>query len=765
MGGRAGEPCRERSHATPLTLNFGNAAVGLDSESDLVKTLGAKIYGELRFPGDPSQAIGNTLGDSTSPRTSLGFSPTNPLSWDLGDNGNVTFGLTPSAKGEVSIQKSGTLFTYTLGDDEPTKVPVPAGHAYVSITLNVSLGLCLARKFSSGDFGVSGNVSRKSSFAITFRKAFPLSANTSGAIKETFEAFTLPFAPASVSRMADGDFLDYEFEGKIAAGFGATYGVTTCLIGGRSGGEISRSFDVSGLGKMVACAKPKFNAGLSFAFEYDHDDTFRAIVSRGANSAKLMYFRSASEETKTTESMGVTFTANAEFNLPSSVPALASHLAQSAFSSAAGEAGKMAESGLEKALGKEQSPALKKYIDDVNAGIKGLLTKNNGEKVELELRQERISTDSALFCFEFDLTQAEALSTGYPKAIAGDLRGALQAAGVTLDPGAYVEHLWTVNTAASFQFFDLFKAEDVASYYQKTRLEYAGNRTFRLVFQTGVKETATVNAKDNSCEVYFTATAPASGVAVTSKDLVVTLNFTAIDHGAAAAQLTKRTLDFIGGADLRKAAAGIPEKLAGSLTVKCQFAQAAFARFTCDEYSGDRPSSLPHPLDEANYRTFLTAVQGIVPADNISRDFLRWFGSYDSWIDFNRVKIDGEGSQVTPDRRQAGNKAVNAWPDALQSIDNAERSSLQCYIYSAQSFMNLCDSLKHLASDLAGGDFDGNFARLMDALNTIISQNIPVYFIKPALAALFRAAECGVSGVKATKSGANVEIVFAADAG
>ncbi len=749
----------------PLTLNFGSKSTDLSSTADLVKFLESNGPAELKFLSDVTQFASETLQNIGNQQVSLKFSTSKQLKWNLGTNGNVTFGFSPSASAAVSIQTTGTLFTYKLSDGSPeVAVPVPAKTGYVSITFNVSLSVSAGASFSHAGFGVSGNASAGSTFAVSFRKAFPLTAYVVTAITQAFESFTLPFQPDGVSRIADGDFMDYEYLGSIKAGFGLSYGVSGSLLGGRSVGEINQSFNLSPFGKAVVNANPSFDLSAKFAFAYDHEDKFHVILERRSNAATLLYFRSDSNSISTTESLGIKLSAGAHFNLTSDLPDLAGKIAASALSGVSGTTGVKAATSLVNALTNSASGELQKFVNDVNSKVNGLLSKGDGQTIQLQFQQEHLTANTALFSFEFDLRQPDALTKGYPLAVSGDFAGAIQVAGVALDPGSFIEHTWIQASSASFQFFDLFKFSDVTQYFQDSKLIYAGNNQFRIMFQTGVKDTITVNSAQNSCEVYFTATAPANSKATTTGDLVVTLNFTMIDHTSKAAQETKRALRFIGGAALQAAEDAIPANLKGALTVNCQFPQAAFSMFNCDEYNGAQPSRLPHPFDAANYSAFIAAVQGIVPKDSVDQDFLRFFMSYDSWVEFNRVKFDQEGSQKPPDRHQIGNPAVSVWPSRLIRIDPLERSGLQCYLYSAQSFMNLCESLKHLGSGLDSGTFDDDFDLLIKSLDRIIKQNIAVFFIKPTLAALFRIGIGAASDVQLTTSGDNIGIVFTAQA-
>jgi len=746
-----------------LTLKLGSTSTDLDNSSDLIKFLTSNPAAELTFLGDLTQINNTTLKDLGNKQVSLTFNTSKQIKWDLGGSGGVTFGFSPSAGGTVSIDTTGTLFTYKLNEDsDPVNVPIPANTGYVSVTFNMSLGVSAEATVSSGNFGVSGNASASSTFAISFRKAFPLSTNAIDAITQTFQAFTLPFQPAGISQLKNGDYSDYEYLGTIKAGFGLTYGVTTNLLAGRSKGEISQSFNLSPLAKAVVNFKPTLDAAGSFKFAYDHEDTFRVIVARQDTSAELIYFRTKSNSISTTETLGITLSAGASFNLSSSVASTATTLAQSAFSSMPAALKSQATTTLTDSLVNKFSGVVQQHIDDVNTSINGLLSKADGQTIQLQLEQERLTTNTALFKFHFDLSQTDALDKGYPAAIKGDFVTAIQVNGVTLDSGAFVENYWKKSSSVSFQFFDLFKVAEVTDYFKDCKLVYLGQNKFRFLIQTGVEHSVTFQGKKNSCEVFFSASASTSAEVTNASDLQVVLNFNMVDESSDAAQETKRALTFIGGAALGKGAAAIPNNLLGSLTVNCQFPQSAFGKLKSDSYVKGKPTPLPHVFDKANYQAFMDAVKGIVPSDRIEEEFLRLFASYESWTLFNLAKIDRDGSTKPPDRLSVGNEAVNIWPASINEPDDSIRAGLQCYLYSAQGFMNLCDGLKGLGTDDLN-NFNGDFNNLTTWLNKMIKQNINVYFVKPTLAALFRMSLGSSSDLQVTQSGGNIAISFTAN--
>jgi hypothetical protein len=130
---------------------------------------------------------------------------------------------------------------------------------------------------SNANLGVKGSAGASRSFMLWNHRSFADTTPLGQAIIGAFESFVFPFAPESVSALGDGDFVDYEFAGRLALGFGVSYGFGGVLIGGRSGGEVTRSF-ASPLGSIVAKAKPSFRVGVGLDFDYTHEDDFRVVV-------------------------------------------------------------------------------------------------------------------------------------------------------------------------------------------------------------------------------------------------------------------------------------------------------------------------------------------------------------------------------------------------------------------------------------------------------------------------------------------------------
>ena len=90
-----------------------------------------------------------------------------------------------------------------------------------------------------------------------------------------------------------------------------------------------------------------------------------------------------------------------------------------------------------------------------------------------------------------------------------------------------------------------------------------------------------------------------------------------------------------------------------------------------------------------------------------------------------------------------------------------ERTRVGCYFEAGRHFMNLCAGLNQLAGDIDGVNTESQYEDLVSELNGIIKQDVPVFFIKPALIALLKVS--GSAPANLQLSGLNLS--FEASAG
>ncbi len=723
-----------------FSVHLGAETFTIGGEGDLGKFLKPDLPFILRSSSILTNLAGLTLADAITGALQFSLDGDLNATWDIG-GASVGFELKPSAKVVIEVHNSGELFNYNEGDDETRNisVPVPPGRGYISLRFHAGIESSISASGNVQGIGISGSFGDGNQFDIVNHRSYSLDTPVLDAIRNSFQAFVWPFQVSNVNGLNDGDYLDYEFLGSLSLGFGLTYGVSGNLLGGRHRGEISDSLKVP-FGKAIVSAKPTFSAAAKFALEYTHEDAFRVIVGRARaaaiNSASLYLFRMDKSSLTTKQTAGVKLKPGAAVDLSGPVDELTGRIAQSAFTHFPDPALKKAATDALKAGLKSGQDALDGYVKDVNKAV--------AQTIQLVFEQDRIRTSTALFEFDFDFNQPEALTAGYARALSGDFVSALRTRGVTLRPGSAIENSFVRQTSVTFQFFDVFKITDVVSYLTRTTLSYVGAGTFRFLGKAGVTTSLGVNQRGNSCEVFFTAEASEKGGSAELQDLAVRLHFVLTDHAAEAARQSARALNAIDSAKFQTAALQIAAAPSRSVKISGVFDQGAYGAI---QSGGD--------ADARNYAAFVTATDAVA---GDTAQFPPQFSAYSQWVFFNRAK----NGTLQPDRKHTGNPSRDVWPPEVPVPNGSLRDTIECYVYAAQSFMNLCESLRHLARDLDDAAYHDQQNLLMRSLNQIISQNIPVFFIKPALVALVHASGAQIAESKTGDAAYGLDICFTA---
>jgi len=693
--------------------------------------------------------------------------------WSVGADTKVTIGFGTEAHGIVQIRKAGEeIMRYRLGEEEKEVrvVTVPAGQVCLSIGFIVTLNLEGGAEFSSGNLGVSAHGSLNNQYRLVNHKLFPAGTGLRTALQTAFEKFCLPFKPEGVEEnLSDGEFVEYEFGGKLALGFGASYGVTKLLLAGRSKGEIRQAFE-SDLGKAVFTAKPAVKAGAEFAVNYEHTDAFRVVVGRkkvaGQNVVTLFLFRMDQSQLSVGFEAGVTVTAGLKFTLKSKVDDLIDKSANDLFGNLPKTARALAirafKETLNSAAGKKE---LDKYIAQVNQEIKKILAPTT-QKTALTAKFEKISTETALFHYEFDFASAGA-KTGFSQAMRGDFVSAIANPGVALMEGSYVERMFVRRTSIGFQFFDLYKVTSLTEYFQKTTLTYAGSGLFKFRFKTGVEQATKFLGSSASAEVFFSADALTNAGTTQFEDVAVHLNFnTADEKNQKSARQTAGALEAIS-SNLQAAAEAIRQAVTANpnvtVRVGCTFAKEVFGRIQSDDFVAGRPKPLVEQIrDASNWNAFVRAVERIPGQGLGTEGFPDLAQQYTGWALYNKVANGRMGVSQAPDRTHSGNtNPSSVWPSQWIDVDVSKRFMIVSYLEAGRCFMNLCDSLRHLVDDLDETQTEEHFVKLMENLSGIIKQKIPVFFIKSVLVALFSVTRSAPTNIEVdTVTDENLEISF-----
>jgi hypothetical protein len=715
-----------------LSLNLGSIGnIAISSDGDLAKLLHAGVNSLVNFQPQLLDVINSPVSRVPSGSVTTEFNFSFAPSWTIAQKVAIHLSVKPEASCKLSIIAPGdTLFSYNTGEENtPNPVKAPDNVFYIGIDLECSIALDAGAAFSSGNFGINGSLSTNEQFRISNYYAVAPTVLLRDAISQAFSHFVLPFHADSVTSLPVGDYLDFEFIGKLNLGFGATYGFSSMFLAALSPSEVQASV-ATPVGKAIISAAPSFQVGAGFKFNYTYDDLVRVIVGRTAAGATLYLLRQHDSSRTGTENIGITLNAGASFQLDGST--LKTDVQTAAQTMLGPKAGPL--------LGDKLAGVVGGAVDDVNNSVNKLLKKADGKSLELELIQSATSSDTALFIYNFDFS----LGTGaYEVAMSGDYARALTMPGVTLDPRSFIEQVYTKRAGLNLEFFGVFTFSDMTSYIQKKEIAYVGNQTFQIRNTSGVEATSGILGRQREADLYFIAQCKDFDQRISDASVQLRVVFVDTNNASAFVE-SERMMQALGLSSVAAAASAFvsrnPRK---SLKFTFDIDTAALAAIDDDEYSNNKPPAEPHLKDQRNYEAFASALGTVVgPADSILTTFARYFSKYPDWLEFNRIKTDQEGSRRPGDRLNEGNLSTDLWPENKPPSDNSSRDLVQVDILAGQQFMNLCAGIKHLQTVLPGTTTESEFENLGLVLKNMVTQDtpFPTYFLKPSIVALLNLA-------------------------
>ncbi|HKR60382.1 MAG TPA: hypothetical protein VJS64_11665, partial [Pyrinomonadaceae bacterium] len=722
-----------------------------DLTDDAIATSGG---GTLSLVNDVIRGLRNQpLSDLSRDKLEIPFSASRALGWRLnfGSGGTLTFGLSPDVEGKVAIRRSGEVFRFSEAetDEDESKlqtISVPAGKAYVSILLRVSLEATGAGQFSHGAFGVKANIDTNNLFRIANHVCLDASLGLRDAVVAAFSRFVLPFQDDIAAKLQQNDFLEYEFFGKLAFGVAATFGFGGAIFGGRSGGELMRSLN-SPIGSIVAKAKPTFKLGAEFGVNYEHEDAFRFVLgSQASDRTRLFIFKMDRSALTTSLTASASVSVGASVNIESKVNELIDQAAQRLFGGIANETVRNTLIGQFKTRVASSQEELDKFVEQANTQVSRLLKQLERLKVEASITHERISEHTALFTYDF---QRPVAAAAFKLAMQGNFLAAMEQPGVSLGEGSFVRRSLVQRTTVSFQFFELFTARTIEEYFKEAEIFYAGNGVFQFRSKAGLRAQSEVFGHNKAIEIYFAASASSDtpGV-IRDQDLRLHINTTEANDRTAANQTAGALVLLL--SDLPES--DLPTRLRDSVSTNNRiavklsvvFAPSAFRRLRATPFlRSDRPHDLPHTEDQLNYQAFVRAVDSIYDHSGFKEEgFPNALDKFSDWSHYNVTVNDQEESRKPPNRRRVGNPAI--WPQSPgfrgSSVrDTGIRAMLRLYFVAAQRFMNLCEDLPALAADLDEATTQERFEELLDSMKDLVKKDapdFPLFFTKPMLAAL-----------------------------
>jgi hypothetical protein len=682
--------------------------------------------------------------------TSLTLNSGNP-SWNLGDLPGkipVTFSLNAGASATVTVQRGGSLFSYAAEFDGTNKTDVPgkSGAIYLITEFSFHVNGTLSGNAPVGAIGVSVNAGGQAKNIVRNYKAFPPDTKLQDALQLALAGFTLPFHGQTINQLGDGDAIYYTFDGSVNVGFGATYGWKTA-IGGYNLSDISSGFataakvvDVSTKGVTVAA-----NAGLALKFNWSR--SFECFLERSkpdAGAGSAMLHLSAGKSSS--RSVGLSADGGIQSISAPQITANAASVSNLIIGKLGGNSPAI-QAAVQPVVATAQIE-IQKYLADANNWLNSLTQKVQSHgSIALAAAFEGSSQFTSAFTWNFDLANAN-FAGAWQDAIGGDFVKALATGAATLASGSGYESLHSSNTKVSLALFGLAQFVSMDSYFAKSTLRYASGQFF-METSAGKVHTSSSKSRSSSASIYLDGTATSVAGAGPLGNLKIQF------HGILSTKGDKTQFAKMGrlAKGLGVAFNGMPAgaqliAIGDTLTSMSEAAKpgaavlhaiydlSALQTLEADAYVNGKQSAPPHLLDAANWVSYAAASDQI-PSDPAS--FLAiwqpsspFYKKYGNWAAFNALAngfIDTSTGEPLPrtDRRQAGNPT----PSVLRGFFGNTLKDLTCqqltfYWEAGQQFMNLCDDLRAVISQVGGKSLDWD--SLTSQLERIAGDDLDSWF-------------------------------------
>jgi len=762
-----------------ITLKIGqNAAIDLanlnpkDLAAGLVNDLPFILSGDLAGMANLNQPV-SSVADGTSGSLTYGLNP----SWKLGGS-PATFSLQANASATMTVRSKGHLLTYqnSFDKDQPsTNFDGKTGSIYIVTELSFNISGDLKANAPIGATGITASTTDSASakFIVRNYRAFSPATTIQDALLQAIAGFTLPLHSGTVSNLADGDALYYEFDGALNLGFGVTYGVSGS-VGGYSLSDISPTLQTIGQFVNIS-AKQGFtasaNLGASLSFNWSR--TFICFLERikpdqGPGSARLhiMTGRDTMRSLELKANGGIS-----NVTAPQ-ITADAGALTQLLLQKATGKAAPNVPQSVTDAVNGE----VQKYVGEANKWLTSLAKKvqANGQ-ITLSLLFQNSTAFTTAFTWEFDLAN-NAFANAWTAAVQGDFVAALKTGAVELDAGSGFESVHTKNTKCTLTFFGL-TFESLESYFSRSTMRYGGNGVFFLENQTGQLVSTSNKRGSTSTSIYFDATAK-TGDGTIANNVEIQLHGVLTTTGDSD-QLSRLGLllqgigSWVGGTsgqavlDLGKTVKVLARQSdsPGASTVHIVYSMGALARLKSDEYVNGNQPRPPHMLDAANWDAYVAA-SNLIPT--VPSSYLKtWIGNefytfYSSWEAFNRITngfTDGNGvpgPQFKTDRHasiglvtQSVAARLRSQPPFNGALSDQDCFELGSYFYAGQQYMNLCDDAHEVATGTGGISID--WSRLVKKLEQVIDADVDAWFGAVVLLSLVKSTNAVALAVEQNK--------------
>jgi hypothetical protein len=638
--------------------------------------------------------------------TKAAFSLSEGASWMTSTG--ITFGLSGSAECDLEVLTKGSAIEYldNLDATSPTGLPAGdySGSVYVKLSLSFDISGGVSGAGSVGPLGIRGNA--KGSVGASFGFAHKVKCGTllKDAISESFRKFVFPFEPSCATDMAAGDIAQVTFSGSMSYGLQVSYGIANYNFTAPSVTTVLESCTKGVASLNLPSASIDISASASL--DCSHSDDFTAIVQKLDDGHAFLYLmRARKTELSGGVRVGAQIMINATPSLTLSQPMLqdaVDHISQGK----AGTIGLAVSGNLQNKLNEK----LNSFVQN-GAG--------------LEAKFDRQASATMILKYKVALANPAVLHHSWNYFCLGDIRSAVGAGGLVLEPGSGISKEINRSLSISVTFFNFFHAQNVSSYFQKSQTVVTDTGDIRFLFDVGEESDAMVNKALRKARIHFVADAIASKAAEVKLEIELseTNDRKEAGHMIAIPGYLVASAQASGAAnDMQQFVAANP---AGTLNLNFVLESSAYGKLTCSPYIGKKPP-VDQSVDARNWKVFHDAAVSLLDLDYAAGV------TYSTWQAWNEA---ANGATVA-DRRHIGDPAAGAvvWPGKRSD----EQLKLGYFCGATASFMNLCDDLQQLAERVSTAKIPDDWNRLLGDLKDIVTHDVNTDFAKPAVAALLR---------------------------
>jgi hypothetical protein len=709
--------------------------------------------------------------------------------WQPG-SGPLTFTLSGSVSGSITIYQQGPLLTYTDGfavtmgsglttvnnsnttKSLPETYPTPPGGiSYVCISLQFQLAVGVGATYTSGLYGVSVNGSASSSLVVSFYKAVPSNTPLTNAITLAFQGFKLPLHPQTLTGFQVNDYLDYVFNAKLQLSVGASVSLPSYKYAGQGTQDIPGVADaVGGSASINLSVSP----GIKATFSCDYGGTFEAVLWLDPNTptnARLHIYRYKTQ----TQGLDVNATLGITGNTTQSVNVST----QAAIRAISGSLS--TDPAIQTAVSNLLSGS--KYVGQVNNWVTELNNKvgawlkpiNNLSALDSSIEATIQSTKTSYILTDYTIDLTANYAPAWEAMIEGRFYDALAltGGGVSLGVGSGLEAFYNRTASLKVNLFGNLNLAWSSGLIANAQLVYAGDGVFHLSTAVGRTLLTSVNKSNKEIDIYFAADVDLTVATAPINPANIQL------HVVLQAANNKSFGGFLAAVASRLAVDSTSTALASAIAVSASQGNAtqivhlilganAFGNLEASVAGSLPPADAEDRASYLQFQTVCGSLYGSQPIENFTYNGVAL--DYDIWGDNNIAATNAwpKPPGARPNRRAFGiTTAGNVWQqlqdEVYADIPQSDAEMVSFTLVQAQLFMNLCEDLEQLVKqpmNIAAA----NWQNIVNAQEMIIKNDVPADYLAAtglALAHISGIAPTAISGPASNApSGPSVALTF-----